>query len=67
MRRKLPPADKKKRREARNQILEAANKRLRKDRQEPLNARQIQQAVFMCRQRLLVKPTVLVAAGYNPT
>lgn len=62
---KLTPADKTKRRKARASILEAANKRLRKDRQEPLNARQIQWAVFMCRQRGLVKPATLEAAGYN--
>lgn len=31
-----------------------------------VGSRQIQQAVFIARQRELVSPDVLIAAGYNP-
>jgi hypothetical protein len=64
---KLDWKEREKRVEARRKILHAANKAIVKGRRTvPLNARQIQRAVFVCRQRGLVKPDVLVAAGYNP-
>jgi hypothetical protein len=50
-----------KRDDARHEILKAANA----GRRFPLRMRHIQQAVCIVRQRQLVKPKVLEAAGYN--
>lgn len=58
---------------AREQIVQAANRhKLRVGRRYGVTAqlfsgRHIHQAVFMCRQNRLVKPDVLVAAGFRPS
>lgn len=49
---------------ARVQIIEAANA-TRNIALEPFTARHINQAVFKCRQRGLVEPDVLTAAGFR--
>lgn len=54
--------------DARRAILAAANAHiLAGHRSEPLNTRQINQAVAVVRHHGLVKPDVLVAAGFKPT
>lgn len=54
------------RRGARRVILEAANAaRLDKDKTQVLGVRHIQEAVCICRRRLLVPAEVLEAAGFN--
>ena len=51
---------------ARNTIIDAANQaRLDKGMTKPFGRRSIQQAVCVVRRRALVKPAVLVAAGYQ--
>lgn len=53
------------RRKARREILHAAN-RASKGWGRILGPRQIQQAVFRCRQRGLVAPSVYERAGFRP-
>jgi hypothetical protein len=55
------------RKNSRWEILAAANRGVDPRSGGYLTMRQIQQAVFRCRQRRLVPEHVLVAAGYNPT
>lgn len=55
------------RNEARWQIIQAANRYKRSVRHQPLfGMRQLQQAVFMVRQRQLVSAATLDAAGFRP-
>lgn len=57
------------RREARQEILDAANDVRRRVSQwmaKPFSMRHINQAVRVCRHRGLVEDHVLVAAGFNP-
>lgn len=57
-----------KRAKARREILDAANQhRRRLDLDPNLKMRHPQRAVCICRRNRLVKPEVLVAAGYNAT
>jgi hypothetical protein len=52
--------------EARQAVMAAANAHIRTTRHtEPLNARQIQQAVQLVRHHALVSPAVLEAAGFK--
>lgn len=57
------------RRKARTKIIEAANAHASQinNRSQPYNQRSIQRAVCVVRRNKLVKPAVLVSAGFNAT
>lgn len=66
MRRKLSRDQRKKRREARQEILDTANAH-RDNMLSPLRMRNLQEAVSICRRRRLVDPEELEEAGFNPS
>ena len=54
------------RRRARYQIVDQANKHCLAWQTEPYRMRHLQRCVCIVRRRRLVKPSVLIAAGFNP-
>lgn len=72
MRRHLSDSERRERLEARERIVQAANRLiLSRSRRHGrytallLSMRQVERAVFVCRQNQLVKPKVLETAGYR--